>query len=95
MTAEDDTSFELLLQIQTFSDEQLKEMAERLAVEEREVSKRRRILHGEIDIIRAEMVRRKRDKHRAGESIVSDGDIGRLADILSGRVAPPTDTDQA
>jgi hypothetical protein len=95
MSAEEDSSFELLLNIQKYSDEQLRATADKLAVEEREVSKRRRILHGEIDIVRAEMVRRKRDKHRAGESIVSDGDIGRLADILSGRATPGDKTDPA
>jgi hypothetical protein len=93
MKAPDDTSFELLLNIQNYSDQQLKDLADDLAAQEREVSKRRRILHGEIDIIRAEMVRRKRDKHRAGESIVSEGDIGRLADILSGRMTPPSEID--
>ncbi len=62
----DDTSFERLINIQSYSDEELRELADPLAAEERELSKRRRLLHGEIDIVRAEMVRRLRDKHSAG-----------------------------
>ncbi len=31
------------------------------------------------------MVRRLRDKHSAGRSLVSDGDVEALTDILSGR----------
>ena len=85
MSAAEETSFELLLNIQSYSDQDLKSLADRLATEEREVSKRRRLLHGELDIIRAEMVRRLRDKHRAGTSIFSNGDIGQLSAILSAR----------
>ena len=49
------------------------------------MSKRRRLLHGELDIIRAEIVRRKRDQGRAGKSVFSDGDIDKLSAILSNR----------
>ena len=79
----DDTPFERLINVQTYSDEQLRELADTLAAEERELSKRRRLLHGEIDIIRAEIVRRLRDKH-AGGGLVLDGEVAALTDILSG-----------
>jgi len=85
MSAPDETSFELLVNIQSYGDQEIKALADKLAGEEREVSKRRRLLHGELDIIRAEMVRRLREKHRAGSSVFSDGDIGQLSAILSGR----------
>ena len=62
----DDTPFETLVNIQSYSDEELHELADRLSAEEREISKRRRLLHGEIDIVRAEIVRRLREKHSAG-----------------------------
>lgn len=79
----DDTPFERLINVQSYSDEELRELADALASEERELSMRRRILHGEIDIIRAEIVRRLRDKHTGG-GLVLDGEVGALTDILSG-----------
>lgn len=81
----DDSSFERLISIQSYSDEELKELAARLSEEERELSMQRRLLHGELDIVRAEMVRRLRDKNGAGTGLVSDGDIAVLTSILSGR----------
>jgi len=81
----DDTPFETLVNIQSYTDEELHELADRLAAEEREVSKRRRLLHGEIDILRAEIVRRLREKHISGGSLVENGDVATLTDILSGR----------
>ena len=81
----DESSFERLINIQSYSDEELKELAARLAVEEREVSMRRRLLHGEMDIVRAEMVRRLREKHKEEGGLVVDGDVAVLTEILSGR----------
>jgi hypothetical protein len=81
----DDTCFERLVNVQSYSDQELKELARQLADQEAELSKQRRLLHGEIDILKAEMVRRLRDKHSAGRSLVSDGDVEALTDILSGR----------
>jgi hypothetical protein len=82
----DDTCFERLVNVQSYSDEELKKLARQLAEQEAGLSKERRLLHGEIDILRAEMVRRLRDKHSAGQSLVSDGDVEALKDILSGRL---------
>jgi hypothetical protein len=81
----DDTAFERLINVQSYSDEELRELADRLSAEEREVSKRRRLLHGEIDILRAEIVRRLREKHSAGAGLVEGGDVAALTDILSGK----------
>jgi hypothetical protein len=82
----DETSFERLIKIQSYSDEELKTLAAQLADEERELSMRRRLLHGEMDIVRAEMVRRLRDKNKSGEgSLVEDGDVAALTEILSAR----------
>jgi len=85
MSALDDSSFERLIKIQSYTDEELKSLAVRLTSEEQEVSMKRRLLHGELDIVRAEMVRRLRDKNRTGSGIVQDGDVAALSDILSGR----------
>lgn len=84
MIAMDDSSFEKLINIQAYSDAELKALAASLAEEESEVSKRRRVLHAQIDIVRAEMVRRLRDKGSSGKSLVQDGDIAVLTDILTG-----------
>ena len=69
------------------SDEELKEYIDRLTAEEQEVSYRRRILHGKIDILRAELVNRLRKKHEGGEDVISGADVQRLTDILAGRAS--------
>ena len=69
------------------SDEELKEMIQTLTEEEQEVSYQRRILHGKIDILRAELVNRLRKKHEGGEEVISGADVQRLTDILAGRAS--------
>ena len=46
-------------------------MIQQLTEEEQEVSYRRRILHGKIDILRAELVNRLRKKHEEGEAVIT------------------------
>ena len=70
------------------SDEELKEMIQDRTEEEQEVSYRRRILHGKIDILRAELVNRLRKKHAEGESVISGADVQQLTDILAGKSIP-------
>lgn len=70
------------------SDQELKQLIDDLTVEEQEVSYRRRILHGKIDILRAELVNRLRKKHEAGESAISGADVQALTDILAGKAIP-------
>jgi hypothetical protein len=81
--AVNESSFERLVNIQSYSDAELKALSGALAQEEREVSMRRRLLHGEMDIVRAEMVRRLRANGAAGESLVQDGDLAALTEILA------------
>jgi len=76
----------------TLTDKELKELIDQLSKEELEVSYQRRILHGRIDILRAELVNRLRGKHAGGEDIFS-GDIERLSEILAGRASQPRDPD--
>lgn len=83
MKAVDDTSFERLVNIQSYSDQELRELAESLAEEEAALSKKRRLLQGELDILRAELVRRLRDKSGSGAGLVIDGDVAVLSAILS------------
>ena len=76
------------------NDKELKELIDQYTREELEVSYRRRILHGKIDILRAELVNRLRGKHARGQDIFSGADVERLTEILAGRAAaPPPDVD--
>jgi anti-sigma-K factor RsiG len=71
----------------SLSDQELKDLIQQLTEEELEVSYKRRILHGKIDILRAELVNRLRKKHEGGEDVLSITDVDRLTDILAGKVA--------
>jgi hypothetical protein len=75
------------------SDEELKELIAQLTEDEQEVSYQRRILHGKIDILRAELVNRLRKKHEDGESTISGADVQQLTDILSGKAIPEGKSD--
>ncbi|GAB4242000.1 MAG: hypothetical protein Kow00129_00170 [Thermoleophilia bacterium] len=85
MTEQEKASFDLLVNIQAYTDDELKQLSEALEQEEREISKQRRLIHAKIDILRAEMVRRLREKHTRGEALFGEGDVERLSSILSGR----------
>jgi len=61
-------------------------LIDELEEQEREVSYQRRLLHGKIDILRAELVNRLRKKDETGELIISGADVQQLTDILAGRV---------
>ena len=50
----------------SLSDEELKDLIDELTAEENEISYKRRILHGKIDILRAELVNRLRQKRERG-----------------------------
>lgn len=70
----------------SMSDEELKDLINQLTEEEREVSYRRRVLHGKIDIMRAELVNRLKVKREEGESALTGADVQQLTDILLGKV---------
>jgi hypothetical protein len=71
------------------SDQELKDLIRQLTEEEQEVSYRRRILHGRIDILRAELVSRLRAEHEAGKSVISGSDVRQLTNILAGKGISP------
>jgi hypothetical protein len=73
--------------LSALNDLELKELINQLSEEEQEVSYRRRLLHGKIDILRAELVTRLRKKHAGGEDIFSGADVERLTEILAGRAS--------
>ena len=72
--------------IGSMSDEELKDLIDELTDEEREVSYRRRVLHGKIDILRAELVNRLKAKREAGSATITGADVQQLTDILLGKV---------
>jgi anti-sigma-K factor RsiG len=72
----------------SLSDSELKDLIDELTAEEEKVSYRRRILHGKIDILRAELVNRLRTKREEGEPVISGADVQQLSDILAGKAVP-------
>ena len=86
MTTDYDETFP---DIGSMSDEELKTLIGDLTDEEREVSYKRRVLHGKIDILRAELVNRLKVKREAGDAALTGADVQQLTDILLGKVPPP------
>jgi hypothetical protein len=81
---------EPLPDLKTLSDADLRDLIDRLVQEEQEVSYRRRILHGKIDILKAELqARLQRQVGEEGESPLYEVDVAKLAAILASRAAPP------
>jgi anti-sigma-K factor RsiG len=78
---------EALPDLSNTSDAELKELIDELTKEEQDISYRRRLLHGKIDILRAELVARLQKSE--GKSILAEVDVDRLANILAGKAAPP------
>ena len=73
---------EPLPDLKELSDDQLKQLIERLEREEDEISYQRRLLHGRLDILRAERTARLK---QGGAHI----DVDKLSDILAKKVTPP------
>jgi RsiG-like len=69
----------------SLGDQELKELIGQLTEEENEISYKRRVLHGKIDILRAELVNRLRQKREQGGSLISGDDVQQLTEILAGR----------
>lgn len=82
---------ELLPDLGMLSDDELRDLIRKYEKEENEVSYRRRILHGYIDILRAEVVVRRK---KAGPGALSEIDVDRLTEILASK-ATPEDREEA
>jgi hypothetical protein len=78
---------EPLPDLASLSDDELKQLIDELRKEENEVSYRRRLLHGKIDILRAELVARLQKS--GGRSVLDQVDVEHLTEILAGKAAPP------
>ncbi len=72
----------------SLSDADLKSLIDDSQRKEREVSYQRRLLHGKIDILRAELVARL--QRSGGRSVLDEVDVDRLTEILTGKAAPPS-----
>ena len=79
---------EALPDLATLSDEALKEHIDRFVKEENEVSYRRRILHGYIDILKSELLARKKAAYTGEGGALDNIDIEHLSRILSGKGLP-------
>ncbi len=75
----------------SLSDEELKGLIDKLTQEEDEISYKRRVLHGKIDILRAELVNRLRQKRERGDTLFSGDDVAQLTEILAGKAQAPED----
>ena len=80
---------EPLPDLATLTDPDLKGLIDDYTKEEQEVSYRRRILHGKIDILRAELVARLQKTQ--GRSVLDQVDVESLTEILAGKAAPPSE----
>ena len=78
---------EPLPDLASLSDEDLKKLIDDLTHREQEVSFERRILHGKIDILRAELVARL--QKTGGRSVLDQVDVASLTDILAAKASPP------
>jgi len=68
------------------SDDELRALITQLETEERDISRRRRILQGKLDILRAELVMRLQRAHSEGEAVIDAADVDALSRILAGQV---------
>ncbi|HKB19506.1 MAG TPA: hypothetical protein VKC65_00745 [Gaiellaceae bacterium] len=73
----------------SMSDADLKAEIDKLTEEEQEVSYRRRLLHGRIDMLRTELVARLHGSE--GKGVLDEVDVDKLAQILAGKASPPTE----
>jgi hypothetical protein len=80
---------EPLPDLASLSDEDLKRLIDEYTKEEQEVSYTRRILHGKIDILRAELVARLQKTE--GRSVLDQVDVASLTEILAGKASPPSE----
>jgi hypothetical protein len=71
----------------SLSDDDLKKLIHDLTAQENEISYQRRLLHGKIDILRAELVARLQETE--GQSVLDQVDVDHLTAILAAKAAPP------
>jgi hypothetical protein len=78
---------EPLPDLASLTDDNLKQLIDDLTRQENEISYQRRLLHGKIDILRAELVARLQKTE--GRSVLDQVDVDHLTTILAAKAAPP------
>jgi hypothetical protein len=78
-----------LLNLSEKSNDELRALLDQLSAEEDDLSYRRRVLHGRIDILRAELVRRLAEGQREPHGVISGTDLERLIAILAKDLRSP------
>ncbi len=73
--------------LSTLSDDDLHRLISDLEAEEDDLSYKRRLLHGKIDMLRAE--RSARLKGKGEQALAGEVDVEKLSEILSGKATPP------
>jgi hypothetical protein len=74
-----------ILDLVSLSDDELKKAIHDITAQELELSRERRILHGKLDILRAELVLRLQREHQDGQSVIGAADVALLSRILAGK----------
>lgn len=74
-----------IVDLVSLSDDELKQTIRDFEAQEHDLSRQRRILHGKLDILRAELVLRMQREHQEGKPIISGRDVALLARILAGK----------
>ncbi len=77
---------DILPDLGSLSDEELKQLKAELEQQEQALSFERRILHGKIDILRAELVARL--QRSGGRTVLGQVDVATLTEILAGKSTP-------
>ena len=83
MSAHSDPGDDALLDLEKLSNEELRALLDELYEEEQKISYRRRVLHGKIDILRAELVGRMKNEREGGADVITGRDVDRLIAILA------------
>ncbi|MDP1809367.1 MAG: hypothetical protein Q8L35_07530 [Actinomycetota bacterium] len=78
-----DESEMVLTELSEKSDQDLRGILDKLDTDEQRLSYERRLLHAKIDILKAELLARIKEKHRRGKSMVTGRDLERLTEILA------------
>jgi hypothetical protein len=83
MCPHSDPGDDALLDLESLSNDELRALLDELYEEEQKISYRRRVLHGKIDILRAELVGRLKNERDTGTDVITGRDVDRLIAILA------------
>ena len=84
-----DENEEILTELSQKNDQELRVILDKLYKEEQGISYKRRLLHAKIDILRAELTARLKEKRKQGKSLITAKDLEKLTEILAREVRGP------